>query len=247
MAYALDIAQVGMTNDLQRLQVISHNLANAGTTGFRRDIAVTGVFEQQLASRLAPAASAAQTGGSVEGLTVQRVVDSSAGVLRYTGNPLDVAIEGDGYMELVGSQGTVYSRRGALTLDPAGRLVGPSGMVVVGLDGEIRLTSGEPRIDADGRVWQGDDLMGQIKVVNFGEPGALQRLGSGLYANLAGVEAEPAAAPTIRQGHLESSNVRVMDEMVRLIDTMRHFEINQRVAKSYDEMLSTSIRTIAEF
>lgn len=246
MTDAVIFSELGMINDMRQLEIISQNLANANTNGYKRDLPVNGASAAQFDTLLA---------GFTDGVRLERElvpqlerrVDPSQGTLKFTGNPLDVAIEGDGFFELTTAAGTRYTRRGAFMMDVNGRLVTPDGHIVNGLGGDIRLPNSTPRIDAQGRIWDGENMVAQLKVARFDEAAPLLRVDGGLYA-FAG-RGETAMAPTggVRQGHLEASNVNVMDEMVRMITTTRHFETTQKVITGYDEMIGEAISTIAEF
>ena len=109
-----------------------------------------------------------------------------------------------------------------------------------------RVDGGPPRIDRRGRVLDGETLVGQLRIVRFEDPQSLVKLGAGLFG--AGAQtAQPLADAGVRQGYLEASNVVAANEMVRLIETMRHFESNQKVIQGYDEVLERAIRTLGEF
>lgn len=134
----------------------------------------------------------------------------------------------------------------SLRLDAGGRLVGATGLPVSGLDGDILLGSTQPVIDKQGRVYDGERVAGQLKVVRFAETGRLAPLGGGLYRSEAAGEAMQGALQ-VRQGFLESSNVVALSEMTRLIELMRRFEAAQRLVQGYDGMLGGAIRTLGEF
>ena len=243
MADALAIAARSMADDIARLAAISHNLANAATPGFKREMTVSRPFVDFVQSAVLPgeAALAVRRPGSLVPRT-----DHAAGPMQYTGHGLDLAIEGDGFFEIEDANGPVYTRQGSFQLDGNGRLVDHAGRAVLGSVGEIRIDSAAPRIDRQGRVYDGETLVGQLRVVRFDDPQALARLGAGLSA--AGTqEAQPITEPRLRQGYLEASNVVTANEMVRLIETMRHFESNQKLIQGYDEVLERAIRTLGEF
>lgn len=247
MTTAIGLSALGMINDMRQLDIISNNLANANTPGFKRDMAVTRGFDQLLSKESAPLASLLQVGQSQMEPTVERAVDFSPGALHYTGNPLDMAIEGDAYFELQGRQGVRYSRQGSFSIDAGGRLSHGNGLVVSGEEGEILLHGGEITLERDGRLYEDGDYAGQLKLVRFASPSALIKSGGGTMSAPSGQMAQPASDVGVRQGYQESSNVGVMEEMVRMISTMRHFETASRVIKGYDEMVGTAISTIAEF
>lgn len=248
MTDAVALSALGMINDIQQLDIISQNIANANTNGYKRDLPVSGVFSKEFESVLAGVTGPGMPLRS--GLPVPDIgsmVDASQGVLKFTGNPLDLAIEGEGFFELSTAEGTRYTRHGAFRLDVSGRLVTVDGHVVNGVGGEIRLLNLSPKIDKQGRLFDGEDMVGQLKVVQFDDTAGLRRMGGGLYRSESVGEPALSAEQGVRQGHLEASNVNVMDEMVRMISTTRHFETLQRVITGYDQMVGEAISTIAEF
>jgi flagellar basal-body rod protein FlgG len=235
----LGIAASSMNEGQARLATISHNLANATTAGYKREITVGRAFADHLQAAGADATRVFATSLPV----ATSAIDMRAGTLRATGNPLDVALEGEGFFELQGPEGAVYTRQGTFGIDARGRLVHASGLPAAG---EITLAGGQPRIDAQGNVFEDDKPAGKLRVVAFERPAALARLGEGLYG--APAEAAPLAANArVRQGWLENSNVTTAREMVGLIETVRHFEANQRLIQSWDELLGRTIRTLGEF
>jgi flagellar basal body rod protein FlgG len=220
---ALTITESSLLHDVDRLRMLSHNLANATTPGYRRDVAVARGFDTQLSAEL----------------------DRTQGAMRYSANPLDLALEGDGFLVLQSPSGPVLTRQGALHLDASGRLVGPNGGAVLGTAGEIVLSQPDPRIDAQGNVYDGDRLAGTLRIVRAPADAAMTSLGNGLYAcdsaQLLDVE-----TPRLRQGYSEASNVVPMREMVRLIETLRHFEAGQRLLRSHDDMLERALSLLGE-
>jgi len=172
--------------------------------------------------------------------------------LRVTGQPLDFALAGPGYFEIATDNGPAYTRAGNFRLDGAGRIVTASGQSLQGLAGVLRLSGPDVRavrVDASGRVFEGDRALDQIKVVRFDRPALLQRLGSGLLGATAGAGMpRPTAEADIlmRQGMLENANVDNALEMIELTRATRHFESLQRGLQIYDELLGTALRRIAE-
>ncbi len=178
---------------------------------------------------------------------IEMVTDHRAGTLKFTGNPMDLALQDDGFFTVAGGSGPLYTRQGSFRLDAQGRLVNVSGMPVMGTSGEIRLTSPEPAINQNGNIYEGDKLVGQLQVVKFADADRLINLGNGLYSAGEGATPGHPGPVGVRQGYLEMPNVVLADEMIRMIETMRHFESSQRVLKSYDSMLDKSINVIGEF
>lgn len=241
MTDPIAISAAAMQIDAQRLELISQNLANANTAGYKRDVPVNRSF-QQVFDGTAPAF----TYGRAQPSTSAHV-DVAPAALRRTGNGLDMAISGTGFFEITTPTGAAYTRAGSFTLDATGRLVTAQGWPVASVEGDLRLLSMDPVVDGDGYIWEGDRLAGQLRVVEFDDGVRFEKIGAGLLAPIGNVEARDVAAPTVRQGFVETSNVDAAQEMVRLMETVRHFESAQRVISGYDEMLGTAISNIADF
>jgi flagellar basal body rod protein FlgG len=229
-----------MQSDLQRLETISQNMANVLTPGYKKQVVTSASFAGQVAAGLAQPPLAA--GPALASLSI----DPAAGTLRYTGNPQDVAIDGDAFFELAGPQGPAYTRQGGFHVDVRGRLVGAQGYPVMGTGGEIVL-SGPYSIDANGDVRQGDHVLARLKLVSFSNPAALQPQGGGSYRQGGALPAPPAAPVSVRTGYQENSNVNSSQEMVRLTETVRHFEAMQKIMQGYDDSLEKTIRKLGEF
>lgn len=233
---AIEIAALGMQSDMERLQSISQNLANVSTPGFKRVLDVRAPFGSLLesASPLAPADKAS---------------DMKGGTVRHTGRTLDIAVDPGVFVELRSDKGTLsYARGGSFQLDAAGRVVSASGNVLQTMEGDLKLRASESelRIDAQGEVFSGTERLGQLRLVRFDEPGKLRAIGGGLHEiGSARITEDPARA-AVRSGTLESSNVQSTEEMVRLLETSRHFEAMQKVVQGYDEMLEKAIRKLGE-
>lgn len=238
MADALSISARIMADDLFRLNVISQNLANAGTTGYKKEVVVGRPFVDYLQQNVAVSMPA-----------LSSVIDPRQGSLSQTASALDVAIEGAGFFELAGAEGPLYTRQGSFRLDGRGRLVTPAGIPVMGAGGEITLSGTQPSIDRQGRIFEGERFVAQLKIVSFADPSRLTPLGGGIYASTPGTNStgEPSTEPLqVRQGFLESSNVTTLPEMVRMLELTRRFESASRIAQGYDGMLGAAMR-IAEF
>lgn len=242
MLDALTVTQAGMLNDVQRLHSIGHNVANAGTVGFKREIAATRAFLDQLS---AAAADDPAAGASRMRPVMSVHIDHSDGALKFSGNPLDVGLEGSGFLAVATPFGEAYTRQGNLRLDANGRLITAGGHAVLGTGGEIRLTRADPRIDAQGDVWEGTTFVGRLRVVDIKDRDAMTRLGEGLFLPQDG-SVSMSDTTRVRQGFAEVSNVVAMNEMIKMIDTVRHFEASQRLIRGYDAMLDKAINSGGE-
>lgn len=243
MIDALTAAAHIMSNDSQRMNAISQNLANVSTTGYKRQLPISTPFIEFLDIGANPSAQVLSTT-----MPLHRVqTDIRPGALRQTAQPFDIAIEDSGFFEVKTDQGLAYTRRGDFHLDPQGRLVTSQGHPVQGLGGELILTSTEPTIDQNGKISEKDKQVGQFKIVHFSNPETLLREASGLFVQGDNTQLDDTGRTKVRQGYLEASNVISMDEMVRMIETMRHFESGQKIVQGYDELLEKALRKFGEF
>jgi flagellar basal body rod protein FlgG len=141
----------------------------------------------------------------------------------------------------------VYTRQGNFRVDVRGRLVGTQGLPVLGTSGEITLGNAPFTVSALGEVSQGGRVVGTLKLVSFDHPSRLQSLGNGTYGQGAAQVDERASGARLRSGFSEASNVSSAQEMVRLSETVRHFEALHKVVQGYDESLEKAIRKLGEF
>jgi len=241
MVDAIGAAVAAMTNDLSRMNVIGQNLANASTTGYRRELAVAAPFQDVLATGAGHSMTTATPG------RIDRIADFKPGMLQPTRNPLDLAIEGDGFFEIMTDAGPRYTRQGNFRLDAVGRLVTESGSPVMGDSGEVVLKSTQVSIDGQGRILEGDRPAGQLRIARFADPQTLTHVGSGMYAMGDGSTLKTDGYARVRQGFLEGSNVNSTQEMVKMIETVRHFETGQKVIQAYDDILSQALNKLGEF
>jgi flagellar basal-body rod protein FlgF len=239
------IASIGMQGDLARMESISHNTANVLTPGFKRQVTITSGFAAQVeqAGKSNPTVTM-HTGGAAP---VRVMIDPSAGGMRHTGNFQDVAIEGPGFFEINTPTGPAYTRQGSLRTDVQGRLVNLQDLPLMGTSGELRLSNTPFTISPNGDVNQDGRVVGRLKTVQFAHPEALVPSGNGIYqAGTAQVQ-DPKTPASLRVGFLEGSNVSSPQEMVRLTETVRHFESLQRIVQGYDETLEKTIRKLGDF
>lgn len=232
-----------LRQDTARVERIGVNLTNALTPGYQREIVVAQPMRVGGFARLVSAVGAGE-GGALQDVHIVR--DARPGTLKATGQAWDLALASDGYFEVATPQGPAYTRRGQFQLDGQGRLVTLQGWPVMGLDGEIRPGTGTPVIQPNGQIRNGDRLVGQLRVVQFDEPGVLRHTDAGYFASDSAGTLQPEARLALRQGFLENANVSHSHEMVDLMRTMRHFESMTRVLQGYDDMIGGAIRKLGE-
>jgi flagellar basal-body rod protein FlgF len=220
-----------LRNDAETLRVIGQNVANMDTVAYRREIAVQHTSFEAVAEEARASAAAAPAFATQ--------FDQRPGTLRSTGEALHFALEGAGFFVVDAPGGEALTRRGDFRVDTEGRLVTQAGLPVLGKLGAIALDGAAPAIGADGGVRVNGALIDTLRIAQVASETQLTALGGDLY-RAAQLDADSGAV-RVRQGFLESSNVAPVEEMVRLMETMRHFETLQRFVRGYDDMTGKAI------
>lgn len=254
MNNSLWISKTGMEAQQMQLDVISNNLANVSTNGFKKSHAV---FEDLMYQNLRQVGtntseqSTLPTGLQV-GLGVRAVATSRSfaqGNLQQTSNNLDIAIQGNGFFQLTMPDGTIgYTRDGAFQIDNQGRMVNSGGLP---LSGGITVPANATAISVapDGTVSASvpgstaPQSIGTIAIASFINPPGLEPKGQNIYAESA-ASGQPNAGTaganglgTLMQGFVETSNVNVVQELVTMIQTQRAYEMNSKAIQTSDQML----------
>ena len=254
MNKALWIAKTGLEAQQMRMSVISNNLANVNTNGFKRDRAVFEDLMYQnvrqvgaLSSQNSRLPTGLQLGTGVRTVATEKI--QTLGNIVQTGNSLDVSIQGRGFFQILQPDGNIaYSRDGSLKLDETGQLVNSNGLVVqpaitipsnatsvtIGSDGVVSaLTPGSAA----------PTQLGSIQLADFINPTGLQAVGQNLFLETASSGSPTTGTPglngigSVVQGSLETSNVNVVEELVNMIETQRAYEMNSKAIQTSDRML----------
>jgi flagellar basal-body rod protein FlgG len=221
---------------MKRMEIISNNLANANTPGFKKDRML---FESMLAANTNP--PAVPPGKTADPILQKDSVfiDYSQGPVAQTGNSFDLAIDGDGFFVVNTPDGTAYTRQGNFRMAEDGTMVTVDGFPVMGQGGNvIKIQGSRVEIDAKGEVSVDGTPAGIISVVDFPKPYKLTKSAGALFTPADPQVVPQAANSAIRQGHLEGSNVETISEMVQMIETNRYFDACSKVIKGYDDMAS---------
>jgi len=237
-------AYVGLSRQMtlrRELDVVANNIANADTTGFKVEQLLVGeeVGERARNAFVRPGVSFVLDNG------VGR--DYGQGAMEETGRSLDFAIEGEGaFFKVQDGNGEAYTRDGAFTLDPTGRLTTQHGQAVLGDSGEIVLdtTLGAVSVGADGTITQNGQVTGRLSVVRFDSLGALEKSGDGLYRNASNSTPVEATDAQIRQGMLEGSNVNPILEITNLIEIQRAYESVTRMIENTNDLSRRSVERL---
>lgn len=255
MINSLFIAKTGMEAQQTQLDVISHNLANVSTTGYKR---ANAVFEDLIYQNLRQSGSQTTEQNQLPtglhlGLGVRTVATSrtfTQGSLQQSNNSLDVAINGNGFFEVNLPDGTIgYTRDGSFQLDAQGRMVTSSGLPVAnGIT--VPPNAIKVSISADGIVSAtlpgnpAPQQLGNIAMSSFVNPAGLEPVGQNMYKESAASGQPQQGQPGtnglgfIKQGFLEASNVNVVEELVTMIQTQRAYEMNSKAISTSDQMLA---------
>ncbi len=220
----------------QRMDTTANNLANMTTTGFKTEKLVM----RPLSERPAAASDSPSEISFVDSWRLQR--DFSTGPIEQTGNPLDAAIEGDGFFTVQTPEGPAYTRDGQFALGPGGQLVTRAGYPVLAGGGPLAVDpmAGEVEIGADGSVLQAGAPLGQFDIVTFPNPTALEKRGDNLWK---ATDEPPAAAQGYRivGRALEGSNVNAIAEITQMIGVSRAYESVSKMIVQADDLRASSI------
>lgn len=232
MFRGLYAAATALDGSLQRHEIIAQNLAHLDVPGYRRQDMNFESFDLALG-----ASAPGHETGDILGTRptgVFRVFEP--GTLKYTGNPLDVALTGDGFFVVDGPNGPLYTRNGTFEVNVQGELQTKGGLPVAGTGGRIIIPpdAASVTISPDGTLLANGTTLGQLQVVRFANPNQLTAAGTTLFEAPAGVTPEQGEV-LVHQGYREGSNVNAVNEMVAMIAGMRHYEASQRALRALSE------------
>lgn len=215
-------------------EVIATNLANASTYGYKRNIVD---FDAELA-----------TIGGVKQTTKLKAnvsIDYTKGNLIYTGNKLDIAIDGDGFFSIETEDGPKYTRNGQFQLSGMGEIITHDGGKLMGVGGNLIIPPGSSdiKIDSHGVMTAGGKAVGQILVNMFANMSKLKPIGNSMFNAPSEAEIEEVPDAKIAQGYLEKSNINVIVEMVNMIQNMRSYEASNKIMKSLGNAVKQLINT----
>lgn len=228
----------------ERLDVLTNNLANASTAGFKKDRLS---FESILGGVKNPSQKTASLTDAPVMSGVSFATDYSAGALKYTGNPLDVALDGDGFFVVNTPEGKAYTRQGNFHLDASGKLINAGGYEVLSGGGPVTIKGGTVVIDAKGGIVVDGNQVGTLDVVDFQKPYPLQKTGGVLFTlDGRGAAGQPAANTAVKQGVIEESNVNTIWEMTQMVESNRYYESCTKVIQGFDNMASKAANELGK-
>jgi flagellar basal-body rod protein FlgG len=220
----------------RRMEMISNNIANSITPGFKTSRPVFNVEK----SSDSPARSSEIQNTQIN--VLDSYIHFSDAPLVESGSKLDLGIEGDGFFVISTKNENMYTRNGQFTIDKEKKLVTLDGMPVLGQSGEISLEGADIRIESDGSIYVDKRLVDKIKVVDFKDKKDLRNYGSSLFVNMNKNNLEETSEKyAVKQGFYESSNVNVMQEMIEMMSTLRAYESYAKVDQFFGDMMSKLI------
>lgn len=248
-------AGMGLQMQQKKMDVISNNLANVNTNGYKKDTAIFNSFGSILMKRINDYYVQSNPSGKIGNAELSTDLgeihtDYRQGNLINTGNNTDLAFSAsdNSYFTIEVPQGSEktekYTRDGAFGLDSAGKLITREGYTVLGEDGPIVLQSPDFQITGNGEVLENDELVGKLKIKTFKDTGILRKSGNNLVT-VEGEAEEKSFEGKVIQGFVEGSNVNSIREMVDMITVMRAYEANQKILRTQDETLGRAVNDIA--
>lgn len=257
MVKGLYTAYTGMVNEQNRMDIMTNNLANASTVGYKKEGSTSQSFNDVLTVKIKDQSvgmrNVQKIGIKNPGVKIgENYTDYTQGSFRITDNTYDLALAGDGFFAIeftnkAGETDTKYTRAGQFTLNKDGYLVTEEGDYVLDTQNRrIRLnTLLDSKITDDGTIYQNDQAVARIQVTDFEDYDYLEKYGETYYQPIEGAQTTTADAQ-VKSGYLEMANVQIVSEMVNLISITRAYESNQKVVQTIDGTLDVAANQIGK-
>ena len=257
MVKGLYTAYTGMVNEQNRMDIMTNNLANASTVGYKKEGSTSQSFNDVLTVKIKDQSvgmrNVQRIGIKNPGVKIgENYTDYTQGSFRITDNTYDLALAGDGFFAIeftnkAGETDTKYTRAGQFTLNKDGYLVTEEGDYVLDTQNRrIRLnTLLDSKITDDGTIYQNDQAVARIQVTDFEDYDYLEKYGETYYQPIEGAKTTAADAQ-VKSGYLEMANVQIVSEMVNLISITRAYESNQKVVQTIDGTLDVAANQIGK-
>lgn len=253
MVRGLYTAYTGLANEQKRLDIMSNNLANSATVGYKQENVANQSFDEVMTIKIRDGSVGycnQYIGGMSLGVKIGEVyTDYGQGAFRDTGNTFDFAIEGKGFFKIrvvdsAGRESYKYTRNGSFKMTKDGYVVDAEGNHLQGKSGDIQVpVDATISLDVTGGIFANDELIDQLQLVDFADYDYLEKYGNNMYQPVAGAT-EIEADGLVYQGFTEQSNVNAVSEMVDMITITRAYEANQKVMQTIDNMLDASVNSI---
>ena len=248
---------LGMITQMQKMDVVSNNIANVDTTGFKTDVAVTHSFSEEMFRKLDDPLydkvwHSQRIGGGSLGVFVSSVhTFFDQGAFTHTEGTLDFALDTDGFFAVNvlnddGDPTMRLTRDGSFVRRQDGILVTSEGNIVLGEGGQIEIPEGEIIVSPDGSIYVGGEFIDRLQTYNVTNPETLRKAGDNLYDTIDETELVPYAGRIV-QGYLEKSNVNAVNEMVKMINLSKVYNANAKMIEVHDATLTRAATDIAKY
>jgi flagellar basal-body rod protein FlgF len=238
-----NVPLIGLSRQIalqRQIEVVANNMANMNTTGFKAEQLLFEEYLSPVARDRDFAMLDQQVSFTDDWATVH---DFSPGPTVDTGNALDVALQGEGFLVVQTPAGDKYTKAGSLGVSRDGQLVDPSGYPIMGTNGPIQFLPSETDIEiaSDGTVSSSQGIKGALRMVEFADPQNVERFGNNLWT---GGTPQPATATTIKQGAIERSNVSGVSQMSQMLEIQRAYESVSNLIQKHDEQRRSAIQKL---
>ena len=243
MIRGLYTAASGMNAALRKNNVISNNLANVNTTGFKKQTTINKAFPSEMLQKID--SEAKEIGKLGSGTSVDEVnVDHSSGTYKQTGNKLDMAIKGEGFFVIQTPQGERYTRNGNFTLNNQNQVVNQQGYPVRSEGGLLEVPQGGEITVDENRLMVDGQQVGQFRIRSFAEKSGLVKEGENLFKRTPKAGNQFRSTGTVQQGFLEGANVNPVEEMTKMIQNSRTYELDQKIIQINDDTLNKAVNQV---
>lgn len=250
MLRGLYTASSGMITESKIMDVLSNNLANVNTTGYKKDNVITSAFPDYIFNKVG--GDDVPQGGQIGIMDYGVLIDTlytnfQEGALSETKGKLDFAIDGNGFFVVDTPNGQRFTRDGSFVISNNGYLVTQEGYYVEGQNGPIKLSEGNISVDESGNIINNGQYIDKLNILDFNNYNGLRKEGDNLYYidTASNTQVVPATGK-VKQGYLEESNVNPVNEMVNMISVMRAYESNQKVVTAFDETLDKAVNEVGK-
>ena len=248
MIRGLYTAATGMMVQRKKMDVLTNNIVNAETTGFKKDDVESSAFDSVMLERINdPDISIVGTdaGQYSFGTHVEETVTNfTQGNIEDTGRSTDLALSGDGFFAIETPNGERYTRAGNFTVNAQGYLVTADGNYVLGKSGRIYVGNSDFSVASDGTVTGNLAVTDQLRLVTFADTGNLRKQGDNLYYSYNGEQPRQTTSCSVHQGAQESSNVEAADSVVDMMTVYRKYEACQKAVTMNDETLGLAVNKL---
>ena len=249
MSGALYMATSGALIQQKRMEVLTNNLSNINTVGFKKDLGQFKVIESANTqeANLNNSNFTDTSPITAASLQFETKTDFSPGHLKNTENPFDLALDGNGFFCIQTSDGIRYTRNGNFTLNQDGVLVTQDGLTVLGEGGEISVDGQTFSIDTEGNIFVDGASIGRLRIVEFTDPQILKKVGDTLFASTnPDALGDTPETVNVSQGYLEQSNVDSVKMMTEMIEVLRGYESYQKVIRTIDDANAKAINEVGK-